>query len=301
MTRIMFPSLNLSTPLAPLHAENECVQRWLICLKPSSPCSLYTSFWRRENAQRLTVTAKSRRTPLSSKSLTSSGIELWREERGAAGCATERKKTEKQFRLNTEKSFERQTELSLRGEIAERWNVHSCQRMAAVLSLRLHSEGSQRAQKLWCREKKKKEEEGVKTKPVMRFFANMWSKASDFWQLFSLSGRREEVFRQHDLFSCCQSEASCGGAIISKFTSRARSTLCRVMDVMIWIFLVVFHPTGWYWGPDLHFASVSSDFRCVFCLEIWEKKNAARKRSLPLSFLHINVRKTHPNNNSRYD
>lgn len=94
ITRIMFPSLNLGTPFALLHAENERIQRWLICPKPSSPCSLYTSFWRPENAQRLTVTAKSLRTLLPSKSLTSSGIEPGREERGAAGCATERKNRE---------------------------------------------------------------------------------------------------------------------------------------------------------------------------------------------------------------
>lgn len=46
--------------------------------------------------------------------------------------------------------------------------------MAAVLSLRLHSGGFTKGSKVAVREtKKEEEEEGVKTKPVMRFFANM--------------------------------------------------------------------------------------------------------------------------------
>lgn len=102
---------------------------------------------------------------------------------------------------------------------------------------------------------------------------------------------REEgrSFLQHDFFcffSCCQSKASCGGAIISEFTSMSRSTLRQVMDVMIWIFLVVFHPTGWYCGPDLHFASVSSHFRCVLCLETWGKKRSQEVRFTSLLFAY---------------
>lgn len=64
------------------------------------------------------------------------------------------------------------------------------------------------------------------------------------------------------------------------------STPRQVMDVMIWIFLVVFHPTGWYCGPDLHFASVSSHFRCVLCLETWGKKRSQEVRFTSLLFAY---------------
>lgn len=246
--------------------EIELIQRCLICLKHSAPWCLYTSFWRPGNAQRLQQQPS--HCEHSSKSLTSYGIQPGWEEMRAAGCASERK-PEKELRLNTEKGFERQTELSLRREIAERWNVHSCQRTAAVLSLELHGKGSCRALKLRCDKKRRPKWRETKSE---FFLANIWFTVAYFWQLLPLSEGGKK-FSAAWFVSCCQSTVSYGSAIISKYTSRAQSRQCKVMYVMIWIFLAVSLPAGWYWGPDLHFASVSSCFRCVRCLETWQKSS----------------------------
>lgn len=113
------------------------------------------------------------------------------------------------------------------------------------------------------------------------FFANIWFKVAYFWQLFSLSagGRK---FSAAWLFSCCQSTGSYGSTIISECTSRARSTQCKVVYVVIWIFLAVFlQPVD---TEDqiciLHLFHLVSD-----ALSAWRHgKIAAWKGSLPLAF-----------------
>lgn len=168
------------------------------------------------------IIAKSLQTLPSSQSLTSCGIQPGREETRAAGWTTETE-PEKQLRLNTEKGFERQTEVSLHWEIAERWNAYNCQRMAAVLSLELHSEGSWRAQKF---------ESGGKRGDINEEKQNQTIQSCIFPTAVFSFRRKEELFWRMTFHV-----VPCGSAIISECASKAQSTLRKVMYVMKWNFL----------------------------------------------------------------
>lgn len=234
--------------VCPLHllfrilVKNERIQRWLICLKHPSPRSPHVLLMT-QKCLKAAIRAGSLWTLPSSKSLTSFGSQPGREGAGAAGRATDRE-PETHLRLNTEKVFERQTELSHRQEMAERWNVRVCQQrqLSQVLSCRGKVQGGLKS---WSG-RGKKESQMKKNKTCHEFSHQHRIQSCIFLTAVFLFRRREEVFWHFFVLFFFFTIGPYAGLVISACTWRPWSALYEVMYIMIWVFLALFLPTYWY-------------------------------------------------------